>query len=495
AQGCAEPGAQWEQATPAAAGMDAARLQAAVDRATLDLGLAVRVYRHGCLVQSDRLTPVNQTYPFQSWSVAKSVTSMVFGRAWTLGLISPDDPLGSLIPEADEAHGAITMRHLLTQTSGLSGDYFLDYNVFVPDRLAVALTTPVDHPPGQQYWYSQSGVALLAEAIGRAAGEDVQAFAQRELFGPLGIEPLTWNWSHDLTGHTQGFFGVNMLPDDFARLGELMRRGGVWRGERLLAEEYVRQATTPTATNRCYGWLIWLSAGDCNADDLPDDMYNFAGLFGQLVTVMPTQGIVVVRLGLDPGVSLTGGGSWESELYRGILASVTDQPFVPPGEHPPAEPAPPRDPDVFNPLANVGAYVESMLVPPLPPAGPSRARAAILRASTPAATDAGVVNVELACPARWPGRDPQPCNGAASLGVLAGPVEYDVAAGDGGLLPFQLTPERLVELCAAGSLPATAVATNRDAAAGTTSSIDFLVVAPPGCNEPALANVGALGTP
>ena len=51
-----------------------------------------------------------------------------------------------------------------------------------------------------------------------------------------------------------------MRPDDFGRLGELMRRGGVWRGRRLLSKRFVAEAIAPSPTNGCYAWLIWVNA-------------------------------------------------------------------------------------------------------------------------------------------------------------------------------------------------------------------------------------------
>ena len=137
AKSCPEPEANWERATPAEAGMDAAALQGALDYGSSNLGFAVRVYRRGCLVGEDRLAQLNRNARFESWSMAKSVTSMLFGRALTLKLISPEDPVGALLPEADAAHGEITMRHLLTMTSGLRWNGFRDYNIFtMPDAFA-----------------------------------------------------------------------------------------------------------------------------------------------------------------------------------------------------------------------------------------------------------------------------------------------------------------------------------------------------------------------
>ena len=318
AKQCAEPGAEWERATPEEAGMDAAGLQDALDYGSSEASYAIRVFRHGCLVGEDRFASSNRNSRYESWSMAKSVTALGFGRAMALRLVSPEDPIGSLLPEADKPHGAITAHDLLTMTSGLRWNGFRDYNIFtMQDRVHDALTLEVAHPPGTYFEYAQSAVALLAEAAGRSAGEDFQAFIQRELMDPLGIPAGAWDWSRDPAGHVQGFYGVQMRVEDFGRLGELLRRGGVWRGRRLLSRRFVREAIAPSPTNGCYGWLIWVNSGvPCigptisartvahsrDFPTLPRDMYSFSGLFGQRVTVFPSLGLMVVRTGQDPGV-------------------------------------------------------------------------------------------------------------------------------------------------------------------------------------------------
>ena len=88
--------------------MDAAKLQDAIDYASTQASFAVRVYRNGCLVGEDRAAPVNRELQFESWSMAKSVIALIFGRAMTKGLIQPEDPVGSLVTEADREHGRIT---------------------------------------------------------------------------------------------------------------------------------------------------------------------------------------------------------------------------------------------------------------------------------------------------------------------------------------------------------------------------------------------------
>jgi CubicO group peptidase (beta-lactamase class C family) len=494
AKQCAEPGAAWQQATPAEAGMDAAKLQDAMDYGSQNQAFSVRVYRWGCLVAEDRGAALNSNTTFESYSMAKSVTSMVFGRAMTMGLVSPDDPVGALVPEADKAHGALTLRDLLTQTSGLLWNGFRDYNVFTNnrDRLRDALTLPPVRKPGTYFEYAQSPVSLVAEATARSFGEDFAGFAQRELMDPLGIKKENWTWTRDDQGRVLGYMGVQMRPDDYGRLGELFRRDGVWHGKRLLSDAYIRQAIAPTPANGCYGWLIWTNGGQpCigarvtarNVDDnrewgdLPADLYNFSGLFGQLVTVMPTQGVVVVRTGQDNNALL--GSNWEHGLYAKVLGAVTDQKIVPPG------PAPKTTVDrsnadygFQNAWQHMDQYQQGLQPDPLPPAGPARARAALLEPARATATARGVVSIRIGCPPRWPAPGTKGCLGTATLEGARRTVAYSLAPGEQRSYRFSLAAKQLRKLRRAGSLALSVVAANRDAGGGTTSGATVQVTRP-----------------
>jgi CubicO group peptidase (beta-lactamase class C family) len=460
--------------------MDAAKLQDALDYGSTNLGFAVRVYRRGCLVGEDRAADANRDSRYESWSMAKSVVALMFGRAMTLGLISADDPVGALVPEADKAHGQITMRDLLTMTSGLKWNGLRDYNIFTQsDRVKDALTLEPVHPPGTYFEYAQSPIALLAYAIGNAAGEDAGAFVQRELMDPLGIKAGTWTWTRDKAGHLQGFYGVNMKPDDFARLGELMRRGGVWKGKRLLSTDFLTRAVSPTKTNGCYGWLIWLNAAaPCvgptiserpveqgrDFPDLPADFYRFSGLFGQLVTVFPSQDLVVVRLGQDRGLLPTGGSDWEHDLYAKILGSITDQKINAPGDPPRVNDERPNPDYGFQTaLAEPDQYSQGANPGPLPPAGPKRARATILALRKSRAGKQGAAVVRLSCPGK------AACAGTARFQGSRDKRAYKVNGGAQTILRFALKKSTLKRLKQSGAATLEAVATNTDAAGGTTA--------------------------
>ncbi|HYH58562.1 MAG TPA: serine hydrolase [Thermoleophilaceae bacterium] len=485
ARTCPEPGEQWNRATPAHVGMDGEKLQDAIDYASTQASFAVRVYRAGCLVGEDRLADQNRHTRFQSWSLAKSVTSMIFGRAMTMGLMSADDPVGSLVPEADEAHGAVRVEDLLTMSSGLKWNGLRDYNIFtMPDRVRDALTLEPVKPPGTYFEYAQSPVSLLAEIVGRSAGEDVMAFAQRELMGPLGITPDDWDWNRDRAGHVGGFWGVRMKADDYGRFGELMRRGGVWRGRRLLSREYVRRAVEPSRTNGCYGWLIWVNAAqpcigvtiqnrpvknDRDYPDLPADFYTFSGLFGQRVTVFPSQELVIVRTGQDPGLVPAGQANWEHELYTRVLGSITDGTYEPPGEAPRVNnEREDVDYGFQTALSEPEQYEKGVQQDPLPPAGPARARAAIFRTKKATMRARRVVRVRLACPPAWPADGLAGCTGRAKLkGAKA--RRYAIRAGDVEAIRFRLARPVARKLRRKGMLVRVVRARNADAARGTAS--------------------------
>ena len=183
-----------------------------------------------------------------------------------------------------------------------------------------------------------------------------------------------------------------MRPDDFGRLGELMRRDGVWRGQRLLSAALHERGGPPSETNGCYGWLIWLNAGapcigptiaerpvDDNREwpDLPADLYRFSGLFGQLVTVFPSQDIVMVRTGQDPGLAPTGGPGWEHELYVRLLGAITDQKVEPAGDAKAAADKPNADYGFQTSLREPDQYSQGRRAGPAAAGGPGARAGAV----------------------------------------------------------------------------------------------------------------------
>jgi hypothetical protein len=211
--------------------------------------------------------------------------------------------------------------------------------------------------------------------------------------------------------------------------------------------------------------------------DLPADLYHFSGLFGQLVTVFPTQDIVVVRTGQDPGLinPASSGSGWEHDLYAKVLGSVTDQKVEPGGNDAPKSPGVDRsNPDTGfqNAITEPDRYQQGINPDPLPPAGPRRARAAQISLAQVRASRGGVVLVTLSCPPRG---GTGGCEGRSRLDGARKRLSYSVAPGATRTLRFKLSARRVKLLREKGSLELNAVALNRAPGGSTITRSAFTV--------------------
>jgi CubicO group peptidase (beta-lactamase class C family) len=210
----------------------------------------------------------------------------------------------------------ITLDQLLRMSSGLAfSEVYEDYNSDVVTMLfkrgdagGYAAAKPLAHTP-DTHWYYSSGTTNLVSRIVRDTFEGDQAayfaFPRRALFERIGmrsavIEP-------DASGTFVGSSFMFATARDWARFGLLFLQDGVWQGERLLPEGWVRYGTTPTplAPQGRYGAHWWLNAGDPDDPsdrpwpDLPRDAFAASGFEGQYVLVIPSRQLVLVRLGLS----------------------------------------------------------------------------------------------------------------------------------------------------------------------------------------------------
>jgi CubicO group peptidase (beta-lactamase class C family) len=418
AQKCYEPTRGWTSADPAAVGMDKGILMRGLHAIQDRRAYAVRIYRHGCLVAEDTNAAFDPDARYETWNLTSSVIAMLAARAMTLGLLQPQDPVGSLVAQADAGHGAITVRDLLERSSGLRAD---PDHVGGPDRLAEALVDPVVHKPGTSFPDSPQGASLLGEVVARATGSDLQDFAQRELFAPLGISAARYGWARDPGGHPQGTFGLTMAADDVGRLGDLLRRGGRWDGVQLLAPGVVDAMLSPSRANPCFGWFAWLnSATSCNGTGrrltggLPADTWELRGRQDQRVVVFPKADVEIVRLGM-PGADLRGGDdalTWERQVYGLVLDAITD--------------------DHVDRTANADAVLtddpthESSAPLPAPNApAPPRARAMTVATTAARVSLRRLVDIAVGCPQRAL----RPCSGTLTLDGATHPVAFAATPG------------------------------------------------------------------
>lgn len=340
------------------AGLDPEAVRAAVAFAEQRFTRSIRIYRHGYLVgagdrDEDRAFSVRPV-----WSASKSILALVTGRAATLGLLDLDDPIGQYIPKADPRHRDITVRQLLNQSSGLQFRPARELSVPLFDQVQLALTAKLVHAPGTYFEYAQAPLSLLGEVIAHATGTTSVNFAQRELMTPLGIDRNHWRVTKDRAGHPYWAGLVSTTPHALARFGHLLLREGQWGDQQLLSADFVRQAHTPAPTNPGYGFLMWLNPATdtitCRAPvraildrpviaSAPADTYLFSGFFDQIVAMIPSLDMVVVRTGQLPNRTLDINGvmsvitaEWSHEFFRKLFRNFTN-------------PAIPTDPGPFRP--------------------------------------------------------------------------------------------------------------------------------------------------
>lgn len=351
----------FERSTPARQQLDARKVEQAVAMLSVRLRLSVKVFRHGCLVASSAQEPLTSQVRNNVWSVTKSVTSLLTGIAVGDGRLRLDDPIGRYLPTGpgwgNPVQRAITVRQLLTQTGGARQSILSEAASLGadPNLARQALSQPLVHRPGSTFQYSQHGPALLAYVVQRAVGEDLVSFAQRRLFGPIGIEAGDYFWLRDRSGLAYGYSNLFLSPDQLARLGLLLENEGRWRGRQVVPRSYVAAVSRPTRTNPCYGLLFWTNRGtSCTGADIPGaqtlqrraipsappDAYEMNGTGGQLVIVVPSLDMTVVTTGylgslsLDPPVLL---GASPDEMqwtfFRLLMAAVEDVDVPDPGPY------------------------------------------------------------------------------------------------------------------------------------------------------------------
>lgn len=285
---------------------------------------AVLVVREGRIVAERYALGIGMHVPQRTWSVAKSLTSALVGRATLLNVLDPGRP--AHVPEwdrPDDPRAATTVDQLLRMQSGLDtagpGNR-TDALYFGGATVAgTAARAPVEVPAGTRFRYANNDTLLASRALMADLGEAGETFAYTQLLWPLGMTRTTietdWMGAPILSSQ------VWMTARDLARLALLHLNDGKWNGERLLPEGWVAEAVTPRgpqpqdARQQGYGRAIWLLG---KAQGLPEGTFAFFGNRGQYAVVVPSAGLIVVRRGFDPA----GAGFDPAALTRDVLAAL-----------------------------------------------------------------------------------------------------------------------------------------------------------------------------
>jgi CubicO group peptidase (beta-lactamase class C family) len=279
---------------------------------------------------------------FLSFSMAKSVTSMLIGVALEKGLIaSLDEPAGQYAKDlAGSAYGATSIRHLLRMSSGITFTERYDgqddvsklsysFATGSPSTVSVLRSFSARHsPPGEKFVYASAETDVLGRVLTGATGRSMADLTTEWLWKPLGAESDAF-WCHGRDRQAGAYFCFNATLRDWGRLGLLMANDGKVGDRQIISADYLREATDiaqqPAAFAPAkatpyfgYGYQFWLHP-------LKERSFAFQGVHGQAVFVQPATGIVMVQTAVYAQAS----GSQDPEpyteraaLWLGVLQSL-----------------------------------------------------------------------------------------------------------------------------------------------------------------------------
>ena len=268
----------------------------------------------------------NDRQRITSWSMAKTVTSMLVGIAIAEGHIHRvDDPAAAYVPAlADTEYGRTSLRHLLQMSSGVR---FVEEYSGQDDitRLAadtfrqvgpggVEAVTPFNvrmAPPGTRFYYASAETQVLGLVLRNAVGRPVADYLQEKIWERMGAEADA-TWLIDRAGQEATYCCLNAVLRDYARLGLLLAHDGHWRGRQIIPAAWIEEATRvhpgqpqPKATNpyaatNGYGYQVWILPGERR-------MFALRGIRGQAIYIDPTSRLVMVHTAVrkqarDPGI-------------------------------------------------------------------------------------------------------------------------------------------------------------------------------------------------
>lgn len=249
----------WRRQDAVAAGFDPAALSSLIAEAEATGSDALLILRDG-------KTIVERTFghsrgPIETMSVTKSIVGLAVGMLIEEGKIRDiDAPVSTWFPAWKEGNKSkVTVRHLLTQTSGLAHRKGAGVLFQQSDMLAFALSSQVIEEPGIRFSYNNEATMILSGVIREAAGQPVDAYLKSRLFEPLGIEE--WSWTRDSAGNVHTLSGLSLTARDLAKIGVMMLEGGRWGGKQIVPAGWVEASTRETVPDSGYGLLWWLRYG------------------------------------------------------------------------------------------------------------------------------------------------------------------------------------------------------------------------------------------
>jgi CubicO group peptidase (beta-lactamase class C family) len=240
--------------------IDRAVLEKLMARGKETHSAALLVWQHGKLVAEDYFgTPLHRG---SLMSCTKSVVALAVAKLVDAGKIrSFDQPVSDFYPEWKQGQKRnITLRHLLTHTSGLQNEPNTTVEIYpAPDGIKLALAAELSDPPGTRFAYNNKAMNLIAGVIAQVSGQRMDRYIAEQILQPLGIRDASWEADNfDKAGTPYAMAGLSLSGAEFLQIGRLVLGNGAVEGKRIISEKSMQALVgqgSPVYPG--YGLLWW----------------------------------------------------------------------------------------------------------------------------------------------------------------------------------------------------------------------------------------------
>lgn len=284
--------------------------EAAADYSRRHNGEATLVLKNGAVVFERYYNGFDGTAAHDLASGTKSFWGVAAVACEADGILTLDDRVSDTIREwkqGDKRRSQITIRQLLTLTSGLEPALILLDGPRVGNKYQAALKLPMTAAPGAEFAYGPANFFVFGEVLKRRLKRDPVQYLRTRILKPTGID-VGW-WRTDRTGNSSIPAGCGMTARNWAKFGWLVASGGKIGQRTVVPPQFLRKCLQGSKANPAYGLGFWLTAQDPFGADVnqpqiftpPTDTITAAGAGNQRLFIIPSRKLVIVHFGKEDG--------------------------------------------------------------------------------------------------------------------------------------------------------------------------------------------------
>jgi CubicO group peptidase (beta-lactamase class C family) len=264
--------------------------------------VAFLVFKDGKLWHEDYAEGYGPDSYTNSFSMAKSITTLLLGKAIEDGFIkSLDQKVIDFFPELKGEYATqVSVGDLASMSSGLNWNesYYSPFSItaqaYYDENIRdLILGLAIDEKPGQSFSYLSGNTQLLGMLIEKAIGKNLSVYLSENFWKPMGMENRAfWQLDSQESGMEKTYCCISSNARDFARIGLMLMNNGKWNGKQILNEDFIKKCIQPRFKGYPnYGYGFWLE--EINGSNL----FVMQGILGQYVIADPENNILIVRLG------------------------------------------------------------------------------------------------------------------------------------------------------------------------------------------------------